>query len=56
MAGAWWVTDHGFAKSWTQLSDSHTHTHTHTHTSITITLHPTLGNWNDNIQDAHAPV
>jgi len=23
---------HGFAKSWTPLSNFHTHTHTHTHT------------------------
>ena len=30
--GAWQDTVHGVAKSWTQLSDSHTHTHTHTHT------------------------
>ena len=28
--GAWWVTVHRIAKSWTWLS---THTHTHTHTS-----------------------
>ena len=43
--GAWWVTVHGVAKTWTQLSvhihmhacaciweRAHTHTHTHTHT------------------------
>ena len=30
--GAWWITVHGVAKSWTYLSDNHTHTHTHTHT------------------------
>ena len=30
--GAWWTTVHGFAKSQTRLTDSHTHTHTHTHT------------------------
>ena len=30
--GAWWATDHGIAKSWTGLSNSHTHTCTYTHT------------------------
>ena len=25
--GTWWAIVHGFPKSWTQLSDSHTHTH-----------------------------
>ena len=24
--GAWWATEHGVAKSWTQLSNEHTHT------------------------------
>ena len=38
--GAWWVTVHGVAKSWTRLSNwthtyTHTHTHTHTHTAET---------------------
>ena len=31
--GAWWVTVHRVAESWTRLSDyAHTHTHRHTHT------------------------
>ena len=41
--GAWWVTVHGVAKTWTQPSGhmhmhmharTHTHTHTHTHTLV----------------------
>ena len=38
--GAWWATDHGVAKSWTQLSDGvlarapgHTHTHARIHST-----------------------
>ena len=29
--GAWWITVHEVAKSWTSLSDLSTHTHTLTH-------------------------
>ena len=32
--GTWQAGVHGVAKSWTQLSDSHTHTHTHTYACI----------------------
>ena len=28
--GIWWATVHGVAKSWTQLSNTHTHTHSTT--------------------------
>ena len=40
--GGWQTTDHGVAKSWTQLSacthmhTTHTHTHTHTHTLLLL--------------------
>ena len=39
--GAWWATVYGVAKSWTQLSNTHTHPHTHKLTAA--------------IEDSHCP-
>ena len=40
--GAWWATDCGVAKSWTQLSDGVlAHAHGHTHTRMHACIHST---------------